>query len=62
MPDKIIPLIIIAVIVLVIFGPRRLPELGSSLGQALKGFKQSVNPDAKEESAESEKEKVTKEA
>ena len=60
--DKLPVLIIILVIVLIIFGPRRLPELGSSLGQALKGFKQSVNQDEKEETPELEKEKVTKES
>ncbi|OLZ11926.1 twin-arginine translocase TatA/TatE family subunit [Sulfobacillus thermosulfidooxidans] len=32
-------LIILLVVVLLIFGPRRLPELGSSLGKTLKMFK-----------------------
>lgn len=32
-------LIVIGVILLVIFGPGKLPELGSSLGKAIKGFK-----------------------
>ena len=36
-------LLIILVIVLVIFGPRKLPELGSSLGKAIKGFKRSLD-------------------
>ncbi len=36
-------LLIILVIVLVIFGPGKLPELGSSLGKAIKGFKRSMN-------------------
>lgn len=35
-------LIIILVIVLVIFGPKRLPELGKSLGNTLKGFREAT--------------------
>jgi sec-independent protein translocase protein TatA len=40
-------LLIILGIVVVIFGARRLPELGSGLGQAIKNFKKGVS--AKEE-------------
>jgi TatA/E family protein of Tat protein translocase len=36
-------LIIILVIVLIIFGAGRLPQLGEGLGKALKGFKKEVN-------------------
>ena len=32
-------LIIILVVVLVIFGPKRLPEMGRSLGKAIREFK-----------------------
>src|SRR6201998_4933986 len=41
-------LIIILVIALLIFGPRKLPELGKGLGGGLKGFKDGIkgNPDA----------------
>jgi sec-independent protein translocase protein TatA len=35
-------LIIILVIALIIFGPRKLPEIGKSLGQAINGFKEST--------------------
>ena len=31
-------LLVILVIVLIIFGPGKLPDLGSSLGKAIKGF------------------------
>lgn len=34
-------LIILLVIVLVIFGPKRLPELGSGLGKAIRGFREA---------------------
>jgi sec-independent protein translocase protein TatA len=33
---------VILVIVLIIFGPGKLPELGSSIGKAIKGFKKSM--------------------
>ena len=35
-------LIVIMVIVLIIFGPGKLPELGSSIGKAIKDFKKSM--------------------
>lgn len=35
-------LIIIAILVIVIFGGRRLPELGRGVGQALANFRQAV--------------------
>jgi sec-independent protein translocase protein TatA len=36
-------ILIIAVVFLVFFGPSRLPGLGKSIGQAIKGFKQGLN-------------------
>ena len=45
-------LIIILIIALIIFGPRKLPEIGKSLGQAINGFKEStkkVQDEAKKE-------------
>jgi sec-independent protein translocase protein TatA len=35
-------LLIILVIALLIFGPRKLPELGKGLGEGLKGFKDGI--------------------
>ena len=35
-------LLVILVIVLIIFGANRLPEIGSGLGKAIRGFKESV--------------------
>ncbi|MGH9760688.1 MAG: twin-arginine translocase TatA/TatE family subunit [Blastocatellia bacterium] len=34
---------VILVIALLLFGPRKLPELGASLGKAIKGFKEGIN-------------------
>ena len=35
-------LLIIAIILLVLFGAKRLPELGKGLGEGLKGFKEGL--------------------
>ena len=35
-------LIIILVIALLVFGPRKLPELGKGLGEVLRGFKEGI--------------------
>ncbi|MGC2164191.1 MAG: twin-arginine translocase TatA/TatE family subunit [Silvibacterium sp.] len=35
-------LVIILVIALLVFGPRKLPELGKGLGEGLKGFKEGI--------------------
>jgi sec-independent protein translocase protein TatA len=43
-------LIIILVIVLIIFGPGKLPELGNSIGKAIRGFKKAMEePEKKPE-------------
>lgn len=36
-------LIVIFVIILVLFGGKKLPEVGKSLGEAIKNFKKSMN-------------------
>ncbi len=36
-------LLVILVIILVIFGAGKLPEIGSALGKGIKGFKKSVS-------------------
>ena len=51
MPNIGLPeLIIIVVIALVFFGPGKLPEMGSAVGKAIRGFKKSMSePDSKTE-------------
>ncbi|GAC1516530.1 MAG: hypothetical protein NVS1B11_37490 [Terriglobales bacterium] len=39
-------LLVIAGIALLIFGPKKLPELGKGLGEGLRGFKAAMNPSA----------------
>jgi len=53
-------LIIILVIALLIFGPRKLPELGKGLGEGLRGFKEAIkgHPDAPKEDAATPKPEV----
>jgi sec-independent protein translocase protein TatA len=36
-------LIVIFVVALVVFGPSKLPDLGKSLGEAIRGFKKAIN-------------------
>ena len=60
-------LIIILVIVLVLFGGSRLPEIGKGIGEAIKNFKKStsendeidVTPEKESKGKETEKEKKT---
>ncbi|GAA0812656.1 twin-arginine translocase TatA/TatE family subunit [Colwellia sp. D2M02] len=47
-------LIIVAVIVILLFGTKKLRNLGGDLGSAIKGFKNAVSDD-KESSASTEK-------
>jgi sec-independent protein translocase protein TatA len=61
-------LIIILLIIVVLFGATRLPQIGSGIGQAIKNFKKSVHEaeeidvtPKKESSKESKKEKLEKE-
>ena len=46
-------LVVILVIALVVFGPSKLPSLGKSLGEAIRGFKKGL-----EEDQSSEKKKI----
>ena len=36
-------LIVILVLVMVLFGPGKLPDIGKALGDALRGFKKAMN-------------------
>ena len=45
-------LIVVLVIVLLIFGPKRLPGLGKSLGTGMREFKDSITGESKDEDEE----------
>jgi len=42
-------LIIVAIVALMIFGPKRVPELGRSIGHGIREFKGSISGDTKDE-------------
>ena len=44
-----IEIIVVLIIVLIIFGPKRLPDLGRSLGRGMREFKDSVTGKDKDE-------------
>jgi sec-independent protein translocase protein TatA len=47
MPDIGLPeLLVILVIALLVFGPSRVPEMGRSLGRALREFRDAIRGDA----------------
>ncbi|WP_158282155.1 twin-arginine translocase TatA/TatE family subunit [Salipaludibacillus keqinensis] len=50
-------LILILVIALVIFGPKKLPEIGRAMGQTLKEFKNSTKELTKDDDEDSNQKK-----
>ena len=44
--DNPIHLLFLGVLLLLLFGAKRLPEMGQSLGAGLRGFKDSLSPDS----------------
>ena len=55
-------LLIILVIVLILFGANRLPELAKSLGSSVKEFKKGVNEAQKEDATAATKKEEEKKA
>ncbi len=56
-------LIVVLVVALLIFGPRKLPELGKGLGEGMRGFKDAIKgtPDPVKQDAPPTKSEVTTE-
>ena len=52
-------LLIILIIALIIFGPRKLPEIGKSIGQAINGFRESTKKATTEAKKEIDSVKAT---
>ena len=46
---------VVLIIVLIIFGPKRLPELGQSMGRGIREFKASISGDKDQDSPEEKK-------
>lgn len=36
-------ILLVAIVFLIFFGPKKLPELGKSMGEAIRGFKKAVS-------------------
>jgi sec-independent protein translocase protein TatA len=45
---------VIAVAAILIFGPKKIPELGSALGKTLRGFKEEMNNPSEAEDQDQE--------
>ncbi|MEM6752646.1 MAG: twin-arginine translocase TatA/TatE family subunit [Cyanobacteria bacterium P01_C01_bin.38] len=45
---------VIVVVAVLIFGPKKIPELGSALGKTLRGFKEELKNDENEDRNEQE--------
>ncbi|MBV8206164.1 MAG: twin-arginine translocase TatA/TatE family subunit [Acidobacteria bacterium] len=52
-------LIVILGVCLLIFGPKKLPELGKSLGEGIRGFKDAVKNDETKPSVKNDETKPT---
>jgi sec-independent protein translocase protein TatA len=46
---------VVLIIVLIIFGPKRLPELGQSMGRGIREFKNSISGDKDQDSPEEQR-------
>ena len=53
-------LLIIVFVVLLVFGPKRLPQMGRSMGGAIRGFKDSVTHRIEQHDAEHDQEQAAK--
>jgi sec-independent protein translocase protein TatA len=53
-------LLIILAIALVVFGPSKLPQIGSGLGKAIRDFKKGVSSDDSEDSVKEAKDDNSK--
>ncbi|OKH15404.1 Sec-independent protein translocase TatA [Fischerella major NIES-592] len=47
---------VITIVALLIFGPKKIPELGSALGKTLRGFKEEMNKTTTDEDSNPEEE------
>lgn len=55
-------LIVIFIVVLLIFGPAKLPDLGRSLGEAIRGLKKAINGSGKTTLEESDRYEKSRES
>jgi len=53
-------LILILVVVLILFGPGKLPDVGKAVGKTIREFKRSTQADIEDQDEVKEKDQVTK--
>lgn len=46
---------IISIVAIVIFGPKKIPELGNALGKTIRGFKEELKTPSEDNNPEEEK-------
>ena len=49
--DNPLHIAFLLIVLLLVFGAKRLPEMGKSLGSGMRGFKDAINPDAELQAA-----------
>jgi sec-independent protein translocase protein TatA len=54
-----IEILIVLIIALIVFGPKRLPELGSSLGRGIREFRGALGGDGADEDGNAERPPAT---
>ena len=54
-------IILVIAIILIFFGPKRIPGLGKSVGEAIRGFRKGISGEEENDSIPSSKEKDKKE-
>ncbi len=52
-------LLLVLVVALLLFGPRKLPELGKGLGEGIRGFKEGIKGINSDDAAKAEAAKTT---
>ena len=52
-------ILVVLIIALIVFGPKRLPELGNSLGKGIREFKDSVTGEKKDDDVDDDVKAVT---
>jgi sec-independent protein translocase protein TatA len=53
-------LIVLLVVALIVFGPKRLPDLGRSLGSGMREFKSSITGEEREELPKAEPKRASR--
>ena len=61
MTPSIPQILIVLAIILIIFGPKKIPGIGKALGQAIRGFKKGITGESEEKDDQEKDEEDKKE-